>query len=119
MCALLTQLQPDGGVHMPPPPSPPAAVQASPEERENEENRWAKRRLDTTAKLQSWKGRLAEARERQRRANRAMDDVHNHIAHFERKLKAVESRVDDDEWAKVAHFEPTKWDDDSLPGDLP
>merc|ERR1711965_20774 len=113
MCALLTQLQPDGGVHMPPPPPPPAAVQASPEERENEENRWAKRRLDITAKLQEWKGKLAEARERQRRANRAMDDARSHIAHWERKLKAVECRVDYDEWEKLGKLEPTNWDYDS------
>ena len=119
VCTLLTQLQPNGGIPLPAPPPPPAAVQASPEELEDEENKWARRRLDTAAKLQTWKGRLAEARDRQRRANRAMDDVHNHIAHFERKLKAVESRVDDDEWAKVAHFEPTKWDDDSVHGDPP
>ena len=113
MCTLLSQLQPNGGVHMPPPPPPPAAVQASPEERENEENRWAKRRLDTTAKLLEWKGKLAEARERQRRANRAMDDVRSHIAHWERKLQAVECRVDYDAWEKLGKLEPTNWDYDS------
>ena len=96
VCTMLTQLQPNGGLPLPAPPPPPAAVQASPEELDDEENRWARRRLETASKLQSWKGEIAAAREQQRRANRAMEDVYNHIEHFERKLKAVENRVDDD-----------------------
>ena len=110
---MLTQLQPNGGVPLPPPPQPPAAVQASPEELEREENWWARQRLTTTAKLQEWRGKLAEAREWQRRANRAMENAHKHIAHFTKKLQAVESRVDYDEWQKLGKLEPIKWDFDS------
>ena len=42
-----------------------------------------------------------------------MENAHNHIAHFEKKLKAVESRVDYEEWKKLGKLEPIKWDYDS------
>ena len=42
-----------------------------------------------------------------------MDDARSHIAHWGRTLKAVESRVDYDEWEKLGKLEPTNWDYDS------
>ena len=97
-------------------PAAPAAPLPSQKEQEENTLRWATRRVEATKKLKHWQAKWEDAREKQRIANRVVDDAVNHIRHFEKKLKAIDETVSEEEWDQI-QFVNTDWSHDSLPGD--
>ena len=97
-------------------PQPPAAPSSSPLEKDNEDFLWVRRQTEAHQKLRQWQQKLLDAREQQRKANRAIDNVQQHIQHFERKLRAAKDRVET--WGEQGKYEEIDWDHDSQADDV-